>query len=115
MSAVVRQALADAANTVEGLHVTPYFSQGSLRTGGGMVRKDRVDYPNPFGGVVRWQVVVVLPSDLASAEKYLDETVPQVVTAVREHLVVTDVTPAQLAIDAGTVPVALIHGHREED
>lgn len=114
MSAAVRSALAEAASSVAGVSVSPYFQQ-TVSPGRGAVRKDRVDYPNPFGGVVRWQVVIFLPADQALAEKYVDEVVPEVVTAVREELVVTSVSQQQLGLpDGQLVNTVLIEGHREE-
>lgn len=113
MSEAVRTALADAANTVEGINVAPYFKQ-STKPGSGMVRKDLVDYPNTFGGVVTWQVLVFLPQDMATAEKFLDEKGPLLVAALSPEMRVTTVTPQQLALDQGAVPIVLISGQREE-
>lgn len=114
MSAAVRQALADAASTVEGVTVTPYFRQVT-RPGHGMVRKDRVDYPSKFGGVVTWQVFVFLPSDQKAAEEWLDEQAPQLVAALTPEMNIDTVMPQQLALDSGSVPVVLIQGIREEE
>ncbi|KAA1424314.1 hypothetical protein [Nocardioides antri] len=114
MSAQVRAEIAAAANTVSGINCSPYFRQ-SVKPGDGMVRRERTNYPNPFGGIVTWQVIVALPQDLAAAEKYLDEHLPDLVEAIQESLVVTSTTPQQLALDTGAVPVVVIEGHREED
>lgn len=113
MSAEVRALLADAANTVEGINCTPYFRQ-TTKPGSAMVRKDRVNYPDRFGGLVTWQVVVMLPQDLAAAEKFLDEKVPLLVDALWSEMRVTDAIPQQLALDTGAVPIVLIQGSREE-
>ena len=114
MSALVRQALADAANTVEGITVAPYFKQ-TTKPGSGMVRRDRTEYPTPFGGLVTWQVLVFLPQDLAAAEKYLDEKGPQLAQALSPQMSVSAVEAQQLALDTGAVPIALIQGTREEE
>lgn len=113
MSAEVRAVIAAAANTVEGIDCTPYFRQ-STKPGSAVVRKDRVTYPNKFGGLVTWQVLVMLPQDLASAEKYMDEKVPALVDALAPHLVVTEAVAQQLALETGAVPIVLIQGTREE-
>ncbi len=113
IGAEVRAALAAAANTVEGIKCPPYFKQ-TTKPGTAMVRKDRVAYPNKFGGLVTWQVLVMLPQDLEASEKFLDETIPLLVDALAPELRVTDVIPQQLALDAGAVPIALIQGNREE-
>lgn len=111
----VRELIADAASTVAGISCTPYFRQ-STKTGDGMVRLDHNDYPDRFGGLSTWQVLVVLPQDIASAEKYLDSKIPDLVTALSEALVVRRVTPQELALDNGTrLPVVVIEGIRESD
>jgi hypothetical protein len=114
MSAEIRQALADAANTVVGINCTPYFRQ-STKPGDAMVRLDRKRRDDSgFGFMATWQVVVILPQDFAAAEKYLDEMAPALVEAVSQELVITDVTPQQLALDTATVPVVFIQGNRGE-
>ena len=114
MSAAVRQAIAEAATTVDGINVTPYFRQ-TTKAGEGMVRHDRTAYPNRFGGVVTWQVLVLLPQDIAAAEKYLEDKAPALLEAVSDHLVITSMAPQQLALDTGQVPCVVIEGHREEE
>ena len=109
-----RQALADAASSVEGVSCSPYFTQ-TTRAGDAMVRLDHVDYPNPFGGVVTWQVAVVLPQDTGLAERFTDSHVPALVAALGEQMVVQRVTPAQLALETGSLPVLFIEGIREEN
>jgi hypothetical protein len=114
VSAVVRAAIATAASTVEGVNCTPYFRQ-STKPGDGMVRFDRrVRDSSGFGWIVTWQVVVFLSQDLATAEKWMDAHVPGITEAVEEELVITQVTPEQLALDTGTVPVVVISGTRAE-
>lgn len=116
MSAKVREAISAAANTVAGVNVTPYFRQVT-RPGQGMVRRDRTEYPNKFGGVVTWQVFVLLPQDIAQAERWLDENGSVLRAAVAEELLegTVSMAPQQLALDAGAVPVVVIEGQREEE
>lgn len=114
MSAEVRLALATAASTVEGITCAPYFQQ-STKPGSAMVRRDNTNYPDKFGGWVTWQVLVMLPQDLASAEKFLDEKVPALRAALAPEMRVTDAIPQQLALpDGGNVPILLMQGSREE-
>lgn len=112
----VRQLLAEAASTVTGVTVTPHYRQ-SIGAGDGMVRRDRTDYPNSLGGVVTWQVIICLPKDLGQAQKWLDDRIPAVVTALTEsgEITVTSAEPQQLPLDSGgSYPIALITGIREE-
>lgn len=115
MSAEVRQLLADAASSVDGIKVSPYFRQGT-RAGDGMVRLDRtVRAANNFGYINTWQVIVMLPQDLAAAEKYLEQHASALVEALGEVMVVASVTPQQLALDTGLVPCVFIEGNREQE
>ena len=113
-AADVRKALAEAATTVQGIDVAPYFVQ-TQTPGHGMVRMDRVDYPNPFGGLTTWQVLLVLDQDIAAGEQFLQDIVPDVVDAVREHIAVRNVVVQDLVLDVGRVPVVVITGQREEE
>lgn len=114
MSETVRTLLADAASTVEGVHVTPYYRQ-ITRTGSGVVRRDSTNYPNAFGGVVTWQVFVVLPADHAEAERWYDEHALQLVDALATELAVTRAEPSTILLaDGQAVPIVLIQGTREE-
>jgi hypothetical protein len=113
MSDEVRRAIADAASSVTGIDVSPYFRQ-TTKAGSGMVRLDRTEYPNKLAGVVTWQVIVLLPQDIATAEKWLDANGSALREAVGTELQVRSLTPQQLAIDTGTVPCVVLEGLREE-
>jgi hypothetical protein len=115
MSLAVRTAIATSASGVEGIECSPYFVQ-TTAAGMAMVRLDRIEYPNPFGGVCHWNVVVLLPQDQAEAEKYLEEKVPLIRAAIEEHLVITQVQPQRLEITGvGILPCVFINGHREQE
>lgn len=107
-----RVALADAASTVEGITCSPNFVQ-TTKPGDAMVRLDRIEYPNRLAGWATWHIAVVLPQDYAAAEDFLDTNVPELVLALGEEMAVNRVTPAQLALDTGTIPVVFIEGTRE--
>lgn len=114
MSAAIRQAIADAANTVEGIEAHPYYV-GHLDPGTAFVRLERIDYPNPFGGIRRWNLVVLLPQDLGDAEELLEDLVPKLREALADELPVTEVTPQQLQINGSYLPCVFITGHRAEE
>lgn len=114
-AADVRQVIADAASTVAGISCQPYFV-GSTEPGAAMVRYDRTEYPDPFGGVAHWNVVILLPQDQAAAEQYTDTHIPAVRAAIAPHLVITQVQPQRLDITGvGVLPCVFINGHREEE
>lgn len=113
MSLEVRTAIAAAASTVDGIEVTPYFRQVT-KTGTGMVRLDRIEYPNRFGGIATWQVIVILPQDVSSAEKFIDTNLAALETAVRNEMSVRRVTPQEIVLSDGSkLPCVIIEGTRE--
>lgn len=114
MSADVRQAIADACNSVEGVKVSAYFRQDP-NPGTGLVRFGGTNRPNRLGGLNTWQVVIFVSQDIADAERWIDGHVPQLLDALEPemgHPLAAE--PQQLALDTGTVPVVVIQGTREE-
>lgn len=110
-----REAIAAAASTVDGITVTPYFNQ-DMTVGNGRVRWDRTEHPNKFGGTATWQVVMNLPADLASAEKWMERTLPAIRDAVATEMNVTGARYEQIQLSTGGTHVfALIEGTREEE
>lgn len=108
-----RTDIATAASTVEGITGHPYVV-GDTDPGTVYPRLDRIEYPNPFGGIAHWNVVLVLPQDLAEAEKYLEANLPDLKTALEPHLFITTVQLQRLQLDGvGILPIASINGHRE--
>lgn len=112
MSAAVRAALAAAANTVTGVDVSPYYRQDT-KAGSGIVQLDRVDFPNAFGGVAHWSVLVLLPTDLKAAQERADELLPALYAALSTELAVTSATFGTTQIESSSgQPCVLISGHR---
>lgn len=113
MSAEVRQELAEAASSVEGLTGSPYFVQ-TTTPGTVLVRLDRIDFPNNFGGVAFWSLVLIGPQDIAASETYFAEKVPALREALAPHLAVTAMTPELIDLGLGPSPCAVLTGHRED-
>lgn len=110
-----RSALAAAARTVVGVNAHEYVV-GNTQPGTCYPRLDRIEYPNAFGGVAHWNVVLILPQDFAEAEKYFETKLPPLKAALEPHLVITAVTLQRLQLDGvGTLPAAFFTGHREAD
>ena len=116
MSEAVRTAIAEAASTVDGVTVTAYFRQ-TTRAGDGMVRLDHATRDaNGFGFVDTWHVLVLLPTDIAQAETWLETRIDTLAEAVGTELVISTMTPSELVLDNGvTVPAVVIEGHREHE
>lgn len=112
MSRESRAALAAAASSVDGIDVEPQYRQ-RMRQGSGWVRLDRIEYPDPFGGVAWWDVVVVCPQDQERAAVFMDEHVGALVEALGEEMTVTGVVPYAVDLaEVGRVPGFIIEGHR---
>lgn len=110
-----RTEIATAASTVDGINGHPYLV-GDTQPGTLYPRLDRIEYPNRFGGVAFWNVVLVVPQDLAAAEKYLEDKLPDLRTALASVLAITSVAPVRLDVPGvGLLSVAFINGHREAD
>lgn len=111
-----REALAAAANTVQvggvALNVQPFYRQSAKPGDGwvalvGLTRDD-----SGFGFMERWQVNVALHQDVATAERWIEDNVDQLLEALGPELIVTDVVPSQLVMDQGKVPGLVIEGTR---
>src|SRR5690606_4632243 len=110
-----REVIAAAANTVTGVNVNEWFRQ-TTKSGDGYVvwsRGDRAS--NGIGFMNRWEVFIVLPSDLQAAEKWLDERLNQLVNALHTEVVVTSFYPTDLALDSGKLSCVVIEGSRARD
>ncbi|WBQ02944.1 hypothetical protein [Kribbella sp. CA-293567] len=116
MSEAVRNELADAANTVEGVKVAPYYVQAT-KPGHGSVQLARIEYPNIFGGEAYWEVLVLLPSDVVQAQKRAELLIPLLVAALADHMTVTGATFGRTQLEAAGAgqPCVLIAGHREQE
>lgn len=114
MSALVRNLIANAVSAVDGVNVSPYFRQ-TTKAGEGMVRLDRQARDDSRFYLNTWQVLIILPQDIAAAEKYLDAKTVPLREAAREQLTVLSITPQELVLDTGKVPVVVIEGVREAD
>ena len=110
-----RSDIESAANSVPGIKGHEYVV-ADTDPGTVYPRLDRVEYPNAFGGIAHWNVVLVLPQEHAEAERYLEEVLPDLKAALDPYLVITAVLLQRLQLDGvGTLPVAFINGHREQD
>lgn len=110
-----RTEIAAAVSEVEGFTCHPYFVQDT-DPGSTYVRLERIDYPNPFGGLAFWNVVVVVPQDQAEAEQYIETNLPVLLEAIGPHLAITSAQPQRLQLDGvGVLLTLFINGHREAD
>lgn len=114
MSAASRQALASAASTVADCKGHAKYVQ-STAPGTVLVRLNRTEYPNRFGGIDFWDLYLIGPQDQAAAETYFEGKVPALRAALAAELAVTSVTYQRTDFGEGAVPTAVISGHREED
>lgn len=116
MSEAVRTAISTAVQSVDGVSCSPYFRQ-TTKAGDAMVVLARMTRDaNGFGFVNTWQVQVLLPQDLAAAEKYMESKLPALIAAVEQELVIQTITPQEAVLDNGIkLPCLVIEGNRESD
>lgn len=108
----IREELAAAANTVAGVNVHPYYVQGGKALSGN-VTLERVDYPNPFGGIGTWSVIVVLAQDIPTAQAQAEDLIPLLWDALSPVLGVDSVTFGTTSRDNQSgQPCLLVTGHR---
>lgn len=116
MSATLRAALAEAANTVLGAkRCAPYY-RASPRPGDAWVsfaRRDRDD--TGFGFMAAWEIRVALSQSLEAAEKWTDDHSDDLADAIAEHLVITAVVMVTLVTDTGNTPGLVIEGVRPHE
>ena len=108
----IREEIAAAASTVDGIQVFAYFKTG--KAGTGYVELLRTDYPNKFAGEDYWGVAVMLPGDdLAAAQKFMDDHRGPLRAALQEVLEVTNVHPEIVPLpDNPSQRTMVIEGHR---
>lgn len=113
MSLETRTLIAAAVSNLDGITCSKYYKQ-SAKAGTAMVRlaATRVD-DTGFGWVETWQVLVVLPSDRAASEVWLDDMFEPLADALAEVLIVQSFTPTDVVFDSGaTIPAVVIEGVR---
>lgn len=113
MSDAVRQELAAAVSTVTDVKGHAYFVQ-TTQPGNVLVRLNRTEYPNRFGGVAFWDLYVMGPQDQAASETYFEGVIPLIRAALEPVMAVTAVNYQRTDFGEGAVPTAVISGHREE-
>lgn len=112
MSDAVRQEIAVAASTVEGVHCFPRYQQVST-PGEAVVKLGRLTRPsNGFGQLYTWQVWLVLPQELDEAEEWLDEHLVELWDALAERMVVQSATPTGMSIGGATLNGVVVEGVR---
>ena len=108
----VRDDIAAAANTCAAVKVSPTYTQ-TTRPGDGWVSLAGIDRDDTgFGFMDRWEVTVVLPSDIAGAETWMQTNIDALLTALAAQLIVTSATPSTLLLETGSIPGLVVAGTR---
>lgn len=114
MSQAVREEISAAVSTVAGVSCLPYY-RSSPGAGDASIRLAETNYPNRFGGIVTWEVVIGLPQDVATAEKWIDARAAEIRAAVADAMTVRRIYPARSTYDTTQTNVLIVEGTREED
>lgn len=116
----VREELAAAASTVDGIEISPEYRQLS-KPGQGWIELLRTEYPpihGVLGGEDYWGVFVLMPSDVAAAQRFMDEKRTELVRALMpptgvRWLIVTQVRPEIISVpDNPGIKTMVVEGHR---
>lgn len=108
-----RDDLATAISTVDGVTCTPYRRQ-TTNPGEAMVRMDRrTRSENGFGYMNTWQVAVILPQNVETAERWVEDHGDELIDAAEPHLTVLSLVIGQLPVDNSLVPAVVLEGVRE--
>lgn len=110
-----RKAIAAAVNNVDGLDCSANFRQ-TTRPGSGAVQWAGLDRAgNGFGYMNRWNVLVILPQDVAAAETWLEAHLDELLDNVARELVIQTANPEQIITDSGTLLAVVIEGVRARE
>lgn len=105
-----RSDLATAATVAGVSNVSERYRQ-SLKPGDGFVKRgQRRRADNGFGFIDTWEVWLALPSDLATAEKWLDDHLDTLSDAISNAMVVKTVTPNELGLTDAVVNGVIFAG-----
>lgn len=112
----VREALAEALTALDGLTISAGYRQ-ITNQGEGFVRfAGRVRDGSGYGYINTWEIWIALSQDVPTGETWLDDHVNEITDALSPHLMVlTGVTPAQLALGANPINGVIFAGVREHD
>lgn len=110
-----RDELADALTATGVARVSPYYRQ-SMRPGDGCIRwggSARDD--SGLGVIVTWQAWIALPQDTATAEKWLDQHLPDLIAALNTEATVTNAEPAELVLGTNAINGLIIEAARPQE
>ena len=110
-----RLAFKQALDTVAWVTAFQYPPNGGYASGDAWPLVSRINYPDKFGGLVAWEIFIVLHADVATSEQLLDAHMPALRAAVAPLMTVTSVEPRLLQFESGSaLAVVVIAGTREE-
>lgn len=111
-----RDDIAAALTATGRVKVTPHHRQ-SLRPGDGCVRfAGMTAASNGFGFVTTWEVWIAIPQEVKAGELWLEANLPALLTALEPEVIVTNVTPVELALGGpNTTNGVILEGAREAD
>lgn len=112
----VRDDIAAAASTVEGVNVSPSYRQVSEPGTGFLQLVSTTRDDTGLGWLDTWHVVIALSQDWPTAEAWVDSHRFALITALDSEVLVTGVTPQQIQLDSGPViPCVVVEGSRESE
>ncbi|MEU4391641.1 hypothetical protein [Kribbella sp. NPDC023855] len=117
MAEVVRELLAEAVSALEGISVEPYY-KAVTGPGRGWIEHLRTEFPGKKinGAWQYWGVVVCVPSDMAAAQKFVDEHLVDLSNALWPLMNLTQVRNEEIPqTDGQIIKAMVIEGRREAE
>lgn len=108
----IREALVEAANSVDGINVSPYYRQTTKVFTGFVTYQRSTRDASGLGFMDSWSVVIVLPQDAVAAEKAIEEKFDALNAALKKELVIQTVQPITLVFDQAQVNALSVEGVR---
>lgn len=113
----VREILAAAVSALEGIQVEPYYRAVS-GPGRGWIEHIRTEFPGSqiHGAWQHWGVVVCVPTDMAAAQKYVDDHLVALSNALWPLMDLTQVRNEEISqTDGQIIKAMVIEGRREAE
>lgn len=114
--ALIRAAIATAADSVAGVTCTPYPRQTTI-PGEAWVSLVVTEWPNRLGSITTWRVWVMLPQDDKAAEERADELTDPLAKALHDAkaFTVRRIVYQRTTFENGqSVPTLYVEGTRED-
>lgn len=110
-----RTDIADALSTIEGINCSLYY-RNSTKNGDAHLRlaTKTVD-DTGLGFIDRWEIVIPINQNVAQTEQWIEEHAAEIIEALSPEMIITAITPREIAFESAVVNGVIIEGARPSD